>query len=72
MNHNIRSGADVEAKDHDGRTALHYATIVGVEEACHILIRCGADPHAQDIDLETPLVGDPIQMVHWHPLTYCT
>jgi ankyrin repeat protein len=64
-----RAGAEIDARDRDERTALHFAAIAGGEEACHALIRRGADPHAQDVDRETPLVRGTAHH-HHRPLLY--
>lgn len=44
----IRNGADVNAKDSTGRTALMRAAELGQTENVEILIDAGADIHAKD------------------------
>ena len=51
----IRSGANVNSKDFDGRTPLAYAVIDSQFEILEILLRSGADPNIQDNDGLTPL-----------------
>ena len=49
----IKHGADIHAKDAQGRTALHHAAI---EERTYMyseLIRLGADPEARDNNGQT-------------------
>ena len=46
---------DINAKDKDGRTALHYAAFHGTPETVQALIAVGADVNAKDKDGLTPL-----------------
>lgn len=46
---------DVNARDHRGRTPLHYAAAAGVAAAMHSLLRHGADIGARDDTGGTPL-----------------
>ena len=51
----IAKGADVNAKDKDGGTPLHYAAKYGRKETVELLIAKGADLNAKDDDGKTPL-----------------
>ncbi|KAE8386173.1 ankyrin repeat-containing domain protein [Aspergillus alliaceus] len=51
----IDQGADINAVDKDGRTPLHDAIRVGVENVACLLIDRGADINATDKDGRTPL-----------------
>lgn len=44
----IESGADVNAGDYDGRTALHLAAAEGQSEAVAYLVERGANPRSRD------------------------
>ena len=48
----LAAGGDVNAKDDDGRTPLHYAAS---KEIAELLIASGADVNAKTDDGETPL-----------------
>ena len=48
-------GADVDARDHDGSSALHSAAWAGHAEACALLIDGGADVQASTNLHEQPL-----------------
>ena len=50
----IKMGADVDAADDDGQTALHYAATCERAEMCRLLLESGADPDAEDADGDTP------------------
>jgi len=52
----LATGADVNVKDADGSTPLHYAVSVGEKEVSELLIAHGADVNAKDEDENTPLV----------------
>ncbi|EAX93842.1 ankyrin repeat protein, putative [Trichomonas vaginalis G3] len=51
----ISHGADVNAKDQNGRTVLHSATWFNKKEIAELLILNGADINAKYYDEETPL-----------------
>ena len=51
----IAWGADVNGKDPDGCTALHYAAYKNEIGIAMLLIQRGADVNAKDMDGETPL-----------------
>ncbi len=44
----IAGGAQLDAKDEFGRTALHWATIKGHTEVVRVLLQAGAQPNAKD------------------------
>jgi len=48
-------GADVNAKEEDGWTPLHYAVYEGYKEIAELLIAKGADVNAKEEDGWTPL-----------------
>jgi ankyrin repeat protein len=50
----IRDGADLEARDADGRTALLLASSGDHVEAARVLVALGADPDAVDDQQDTP------------------
>ena len=51
----IDAGADLEARDQDGRTPLHSAAAAGFSELLRTLLESGADVHARDDRGGTPL-----------------
>ncbi len=51
----IDEGADVDAKDEEGQTALHHAAKGADIEMVELLIAKGADVNAKDNDSRTPL-----------------
>ncbi|RYP76681.1 hypothetical protein DL771_001603 [Monosporascus sp. 5C6A] len=51
----LETGADVYARDKDGRTALSYAAERGHEAVVQQLLETGADVHARDKDGRTAL-----------------
>ena len=51
----IENGADIEEKDIDQRTLLHYACFWGKIEIVRYLVENGADIESKDIDQATPL-----------------
>ena len=46
----IARGADVDACDGDGQTALHYAATNDHQDIVRVLVRAGCDVHAADSD----------------------
>ncbi|WP_433432506.1 ankyrin repeat domain-containing protein [Nonomuraea sp. CA-141351] len=50
----LGSGADIEARDRQRRTALLLAAAADHVEAAKILVAAGADPNAQDSRHDTP------------------
>ncbi|MFO0599997.1 MAG: ankyrin repeat domain-containing protein [Myxococcaceae bacterium] len=58
----LEAGAAVDARDADGRTALHSAVMVNELAIVELLLRAGADPSAADA------VGDvPLHFAAQHP-----
>ncbi|KAK0756392.1 hypothetical protein N5P37_011044 [Trichoderma harzianum] len=51
----LTAGADTNAKDEDGLTALSWAAKIGYEAAIHLLLAAGANVHAKDKNGWTPL-----------------
>ena len=51
----IVAGEDVNAKDNNGVSPLHYAAYYGEKEVAELLIAKGADVNAKDVNDETPL-----------------
>jgi hypothetical protein len=52
----IASGADVNAQDDQGKTALHWAVIIDNENICRTLVAAGADVNIPDKNDMTPLM----------------
>ena len=51
----LRYGADPDARDYNGRTALVFAVITG-DEILDVLLENGADPNVPDNEGRTPLM----------------
>jgi ankyrin repeat protein len=51
----LRHGANVRAKDDEGRTALHWAALSGANKIIDSLLAAGADVHAKDNSGRTAL-----------------
>jgi ankyrin repeat protein len=51
----VAGGAELNARDAGGRTALHGAASMGWKKVAQFLVESGADPHAADADGVTPL-----------------
>ena len=51
----IKKGADVNAKNENGKTPLNIAVVLGYVEIAQLLIKKGADVNAKDIYGRTPL-----------------
>lgn len=47
--------SDVNAKDEDGSTPLHYAAYFNLEEFVKLLFEAGADPYIKNNDKKTPI-----------------
>ncbi|KAI5063905.1 hypothetical protein GOP47_0020575 [Adiantum capillus-veneris] len=52
----IKSGADVNRADYDGRTPLHLASVKGHEEIVRFLVQEGAEVDVEDKFGNTPLI----------------
>ena len=50
-----RGGADVHAKDNEGKTPLHWAVEQDTSGTVEVLLNRGADVHAKDNEGKTPL-----------------
>jgi len=64
----LAAGADVNARDEFGVTALHYAAAVGAVEVMLSLLRAGADANARDVDGNTPLHAAALQNKRFEPI----
>jgi ankyrin repeat protein len=53
----LRAGADIEAKDARGYSALMLAAYSGSVQAFEFLLACGADPNTSDASGNTVLMG---------------
>ena len=53
----MKCGADIYARDNDGRTALTKATRNGRISCMGLLVKSGADVHSRDSDSLTVLIG---------------
>jgi len=66
--HLIQAGANVNAKDEDGNTTLHYAVKINNIEIVKAIIKAGADVEAEDNMRNTPLIiavaADDLQMIN--------
>jgi len=51
----VRNGAELDIKDKDGKTPLHYASELGQDDTLEILINHKANPDIQDNKGRTPL-----------------
>ena len=51
----LENGADIDQRDHNGRTPLHYACNSGYKHFINVLAKNGADAHAKDDFGFTPL-----------------
>ncbi|MDX2049572.1 MAG: ankyrin repeat domain-containing protein [Rickettsiaceae bacterium] len=51
----LKQGADPNAKDTDGKTAIRYAVEKGNKELVEELLKQGADPNAKDKEGKTPI-----------------
>lgn len=68
----IESGADIQARNRVGETALHVAVRLGKKRAMRKLVTEGANVHARDIHGRTPLrtLADEIQKAGNDSVTY--
>ena len=67
----LEHGADVNAQDEDGQTALHYACSIGYESVIQILIKASADEAISDNEGLKPidvLKNDDIKAKYFKPL----
>jgi peptidoglycan/LPS O-acetylase OafA/YrhL len=53
-------GADLNARNRDGSTALHSAAFLGRTDVVQLLLERGADPNARSDDGERPLEGTKV------------
>jgi ankyrin repeat protein len=51
----LQAGADVDARDHKGRTALHRAVVRGDDQLTALLLAAGADPSLRDAAGASPV-----------------
>ena len=67
-----RKGADVNAKNRDGSTALMRAAYSGIYKSVKLLLEAGADVNSQNYDGDTPLrsAADGF-MVYYPPCNQC-
>jgi ankyrin repeat protein len=63
----VQLGADVNAKDKKGRTALHGATVMVADPVIQFLAEHGADLNAKDIYQQTPLSAATGVHLPWVP-----
>ena len=66
----LEHGADVNAQDEDGQTALHYACSIGYESVIQILIKASADVAISDNEGLKPidvLKNDDIKAKYFKP-----
>lgn len=50
-----QSAEEIDEKDKDGMTALHYAALWGFKNNVSLLLEAGANPYSKDTSEETPL-----------------
>jgi ankyrin repeat protein len=63
----IMLGGDVNARNREGRTALHAASLLGDKAMIRFLVENGADLEAKDLYGQTPLsiaLGDPEGLIY--------
>ena len=51
----LEAGTDLNARDENGYTVLHHATVITDTAVVTLLLQAGADPSARSYDLHTPL-----------------
>ncbi len=57
----VRRGGDIDTRELDGCSALHFAALGGYREVMEILLRGGADVRARDNREDTPLHGATVR-----------
>ena len=55
LNAHLSDETNLDAADHEGRTALHYAAYGNEAAIGAFIVECGADVNAVDLLLDTPL-----------------